>query len=110
MGNFRPSISEAKDERKNPSKPEKSDKLSGGGKDLPPSLWVNGVVYASRKANWKYLRCGDDHKTFQCPKYSKLNFQDRLNPGDSKGKDIDDQGGNRQMKHQWSFDTQQAKN
>jgi len=108
--NFRPSISETKDVPKNPSKPDKSDKSSGGGKDLPLSPWVNGEVYASRKANGKCLRCGDDHKTFQCPKYSKPNFQDRLNPGDGKGKDRDDKGGNRQIKRQRSFDTQQAKN
>jgi hypothetical protein len=53
--NFRPSISETKDVPKNPSKPDKSDKSSGGGKDLLPSPWVHGEVYASRKANGKCL-------------------------------------------------------
>jgi len=108
--NFRPSISEMKDVPKNPSKPDKSDKLSGGGKDLPPSPWVNGEIYASRNANGKCRRCGDDHKTFQCPKNSKPNFQDGLNPGYGKDKDRDDKGANRQIKRQRSFDTQQAKN
>ena len=97
---FRPSISETKEVPKNPSKPDKSDELSGGGKDLPPSLWVNGEVYASRKANGKCLRCGDDHKTFQSPKFSKPNFQDRLNPVEGKGKDRDYKGGNQQIKRQ----------
>ena len=97
--NFQPSISKTKDEPRNPSKPDKSDKPSGG-KDLPTSLWVTGEVYISRIANGKYLQCGDDHKTFQCPKYSKPNFQDRLTPGDSKGKDRDDKRGNRQIKRQ----------
>jgi len=107
--NFRPSIPEMKNVPKNLSKPDKSDKPSGR-KDLPPSPWVTGDVYSSRKANGKCLQCGDDYKTFQCPKYSKPNFQDRLTPGDGKDKYKDEKCGNRQIKRQRSFDTLQAKN
>jgi hypothetical protein len=107
---FPPSISETKHIPQNASKPEKSGKSSWGGKDLPPSQWVHREVYASRTANTNCLQCSDDHKTFQCPKYSKPNFQDKLTPGDGKGKDRDNQGGNQQIKHQKSFDKQQAKN
>jgi len=71
--NFRPSISEMKDVPKDTFKPNKSDKSSGR-KELPPSPWVTGEIYASRKANGKCLWCGDDHKILQCPKYSKPKF------------------------------------
>jgi len=110
--NFRPSISETKDVPKHPSKPDKTGKSSGGGgTDLPPSPWVPGEVYASGKANGKCLRCGGEgHEAFQCPKYSKPNYQDSLAPRDGKGKDTDGKGGNRQIKRQRSFDTQQANN
>jgi len=109
--NFRRSISETKDLPKNPAKPDKPDKPSrGGGRDLPLSPWVTGEVYASRKANGKCLQCGgESHKAFQCPKYSKPNYQDSLAPGDGKGKDTDCTGGNRQIKRQQSFDTHQPK-
>jgi hypothetical protein len=110
--NFRPSISEMKDVPKNPSKPDKPHESSGcGGTDLPPSPWVTGEVYASWKANGECLRCGSEgHKAFQCPKYSKPNFQDSLAPGDGKGKDTDGTGGNLQIKRQRSFNTHQATN
>jgi len=50
--NFRPSILEMNDVPKQPSRPDKSDKSSGGGgTDLPPSAWVRWEVYALRKAN-----------------------------------------------------------
>jgi hypothetical protein len=51
--NYRPSISETNDVPQNPSKPDKSDMSSGVRTDLPPSTWVNGEVYALRKANGK---------------------------------------------------------
>jgi len=110
--NIRPSISETKEVPKIPCKPEKPDKSSGaGGKDLPLSPWVAGEVYAARKPNGKCLRCGcEGHKAFQCPKYSKPNYQDSLAPRDGQGKDTDGKGGNRQIKCQRSFDTYQAKN
>ena len=100
--NFRPSISEMQDVPKNPSNPYQPDKSSGGGrKGLPPSPWVTGIVYASRKANGKCLLCGGEgHKAFQCPKYTKPKYQDCLAPGDGKGKDTDGKGGNRQIKRQ----------
>ena len=110
--NFRPSISETQDVPMNPSKPDKPDKSSGGGvKDLPPSPWVTGEVYASRKANSKCLWCGGEGpKAFHCLKYYKPNYQGSLAPGDCKGKDTDGNASNRQIKRQQSFDTQQAKN
>jgi len=38
--NYRPTFSEMKDIPKNPSKPDKCEKLSSSGKDLPPSPCV----------------------------------------------------------------------
>jgi len=107
---FQSSISETKDVPKNTSKPDYFDKSVSGGKDLSLSQLVTGEVYASRKANVKCIPSGSDDKIFQCSKYSKQNFQDRITTGDSNGKDRDDIGGNQQIKRQRSFDTQQAKN
>jgi len=102
---YRPSISESKDAPKEAPKPDML-KPSGGGKrsDLPPAPWVSSEVYEKRKASGKCSRCAGNHMSFKCPRYSRATFPDELTPGD--GKD----SGNRQIKRQRSFDTQQAKN
>jgi hypothetical protein len=105
---YRPSISESKDALKEAPKPDKP-KPSGGRKrsDLPPAPWVSSEVYEKRKASGKCSRCAGDHISLKCPKYSRATYPDKLTPGDGRdGKD----GGNRQIKRQRSFDTQQAKN
>ena len=97
---YRPSISESKDAPKEAPKPSGGRQLS----DLPPAPWVSSEVYKKRNASGKCSRCAGDHLSFKCPKFSRATYPDKLTPGD--GKD----GGNRQIKRQRSFDTQQAKN
>jgi len=102
---YRPSISESKDAPKEAPKPDKPKPSSSGKRsDLPPAPWVSSEVYEKRKAIGKCSCCAGDHMSFKCPRYSHATFPDKLTPGD--GKD----GGNRQIKRQRSFDTQQAKN
>ena len=103
--NIHPSISETKNLPKNPSKANQSNPSSCGRNGQLPSPWVKSEVYASRTANRKCLQCGDDHKTFQYPKYSKTIIQDRLTSRDRKGKDRHDIDGSRQIQLQRSFDT-----
>jgi hypothetical protein len=102
---YGPSISESKYAPKEAPKPYKA-KPGGGGKrsDLPPAPWVSSKVYEKRKASGKCSRCTSDHMSFMFPRYSHATFPDKLTPGDGK------EGGNRQIKRQRSFDTQQAKN
>jgi len=88
--NFRPSISE-------PSNYDKSGKDGGNRPKLPPAPWASKQLHENLVASEKCTRCGGDHITNQCPKFSRPRYPDsNLSTG------------GQQIKRQQSFDPQQS--
>jgi hypothetical protein len=89
---FRPSILE-------PSTNDKSGKHGGNRPRLPPAPLASKQHSENRVASGKCTRCGRDHITNQCPKFSRPLYPDsNLSTG------------GQQVKRQQSFVTQQSKN